>query len=208
MTIWYKITLFVENLEMAGRPKIFKEEEVLAEAIDLFWRNGYEATSTENLLDCMKLNKGSLYHSFGSKKQLFGRAMDLFTANSLQALNRKITAAATPLEGIRDFFLELADSDNDTHQKGCFMGNSLAELANIDDELKQKAILHLKALEKLFLKYILKAKQSGELTTKEEPGTLARYLLNLWNGINISRRIYPRKDLLLPVIRLQLAVLV
>lgn len=192
---------------MAGRPKIFREEEVMAQAIDLFWRNGYEATSTEDLLGVMKLNKGSLYHSFGNKKQLFAKAMDFFADNASQVLNRRITAARTPLEGIRDFFLELADDDNDTHQKGCFMGNSLAELANIDDELKQKAILHLKAMEKLFLKYIRKAKQSGELTTKEAPEILARYLLNLWNGINISRRIYPRKDLLLPVIRLQLAVL-
>lgn len=192
---------------MAGRPKIFDEEKVLDQAVDLFWHNGYEATSTEDLLQRMNLNKGSLYHSFGNKKQLFIKAMDFFAANSLQALKGKITSARTPMEGIRRFFLELADSDNDTHQKGCFMGNSLAELANIDDELKQKAIHHLKDMEKLFLKYIRKAKQNGELTTKEEPETLARYLLNLWNGINISRRIHPRKDLLEPVIRLQLAVL-
>lgn len=192
---------------MAGRPKIFNEEKVLGQAVDLFWHNGYEATSTEDLLERMELNKGSLYHSFGNKKQLFVKAMDFFAANALQALKLKIASARTPMEGIREFFLELADSDNDTHQKGCFMGNSLAELANIDDELKQKAIQHLKDMEKLFLKYIRKAKQSRELTTKEEPETLARYLLNLWNGINISRRIHPRKDLLEPVIRLQLAVL-
>lgn len=192
---------------MAGRPKIFKEEDVLDQAIDLFWRNGYEATSTEDLLGRMKLNKGSLYHSFGSKRQLFARTMDFFADNALQALNRKIINAGTPIKGIHAFFLELADSDNDTHLKGCFMGNSLAELANIDPELKQKAIGHLKAMEKLFLKYIRKAQQSGELTTKEAPEILARYLLNLWNGINISRRIYPRKDLLEPIIRLQLAVL-
>lgn len=192
---------------MAGRPKIFTEEEVLGHAIDLFWRNGYEATSTEELLDKMKLNKGSLYNSFGNKKQLFGKAMDLFGQVSIRTLNAKIAAATTPLEGIRHFFLELAAADNDTHQKGCFMGNSLAELANIDEDLKQKAIMHLKDMEKLFLKYILQAKKSGELKTKETPETLARYLLNLWNGINISRRIYPRKDLLLPVIRLQLEVL-
>jgi TetR/AcrR family transcriptional repressor of nem operon len=131
---------------MAGRPKIFREEEVLGQAIDLFWRNGYEATSTEDLLGRMKLNKGSLYHSFGNKKQLFVKAMDFFSDNASQVLNRKITSARTPLEGIRDFFLELADSDNDAHQKGCFMGNSLAEPANIDDGLKQKAILHLKIM--------------------------------------------------------------
>ena len=192
---------------MSGRPKIFREEEVLGAAVDLFWQNGYEATSTEDLLAQMKLNKGSLYHSFGNKKQLFEKVIDFFAAGSLQALNRKIATAATPIEGIRNFFLELADSDTDTHQKGCFMGNTLAELANIDEELKQKAALHLIAMEKLFLKYIRKAKQTGELKTKEKAETLARYLLNLWNGINITRRVYPRKDMLEPLIRMQLEVL-
>jgi TetR/AcrR family transcriptional regulator, transcriptional repressor for nem operon len=192
---------------MAGRPKIFTQEEVLGHAIDLFWRNGYEATSTEELLNKMKLNKGSLYNSFGNKRQLFVKAMDFFAEVSIRALNVRIAAAATPLGGIREFFLELASTDNDTHQKGCFMGNSLAELANIDEELKQRAIIHLKDMEKVFLKYIQQAKKSGELKSEETPETLARYLLNLWNGINISRRIYPRKDLLLPVIRLQLEVL-
>ena len=192
---------------MAGRPKIFTQEEVLGHAIDLFWRNGYEATSTEELLNKMKLNKGSLYNAFGNKKHLFMKAMDLFAEVFERELNAKIVAATSPLEGIQGFFLELAGANNDTHSKGCFMGNSLAELANIDEELKQKAIGHLKELEKVFLKYIRRAKKSGELKTDQTPEVLARYLLNLWNGINISRRIYPRKDLLLPVIRLQLEVL-
>jgi len=87
------------------------------------------------------------------------------------------------------------------------MGNTLAELSNIDPELKQKAALHLIAMEKIFLKYIQQAIKSGELKTKEDAVTLARYLLNLWNGINITRRIYPRKEMLKPLIRMQLAVL-
>jgi len=192
---------------MAGRPKIFKEEEVLNEAVDLFWKQGYEATSTEDLLTKMKLNKGSLYHSFGNKKELFARTMDFFSGNAMVQLRKKIEASAHPMEGIRNFFLELALSDQETHQKGCFMGNSIAELSHGDEELKGKAITNLKAMELLFLKYLREAKKAGDLKSKEKPEDLARYLLNLWNGINITRRMYPRKEMLEPVIRLQLAVL-
>ena len=193
---------------MAGRPRIFKEEDVLNKAINLFWTNGYGATSTEDLLDCMKLNKGSLYHSFGSKKGLFSKALDFFASNSFKAIEAKIKNAKNPVEGIRNFFLELATANNNAHQKGCFMGNSLSELAHIDDELKEKAAANLIALENLFYKYIDEAKKSKELKTKADARTLARYLITLWNGINITRRMYPKKETLEPIIKLQLAVLV
>ena len=192
---------------MAGRPRIFDEDDVLNKAIDLFWCNGYEATSTEDLLKGMELNKGSLYHTFGNKKELFSKALDYFSTHSLKAIDDKITAAKAPLIGIRSFFLELAKANQSTHQKGCFMGNSLAELSNIDNQLKEKAVANLIAVENLFYKHLVEAKRLKALTTKEDLRLLARYLITLWNGINITRRMYPKKEMLEPLIKMQLAVL-
>jgi TetR/AcrR family transcriptional repressor of nem operon len=175
--------------------------------VNLFWASGYEATSTEDLLDGMKINKGSLYHAFGSKKELFSRCLDFFASHSLKAIETKLKEAKSPVEGIRNFFLDLATANNQAHQNGCFMGNSLAELANIDKQLKEKAIANLMAMENLFYEYIEEAKKSRELKTKEDARMLARYLITLWNGINITRRMYPKKELLEPVIKMQLAVL-
>ena len=151
---------------MAGRPKIFREEEALNKAIDLFWKKGYEATSTEALLQEMDLHKGSLYHTFGSKKELFSRSMDLFITTSIEQIMEKMKSAPTPLQGIRDFFIELATTDEETHLKGCYMGNTLAELAGIDSELSGKAIAHLKRLEEFFAFHLREARRSGELKTE------------------------------------------
>jgi TetR/AcrR family transcriptional repressor of nem operon len=192
---------------MAGRPRIFNEDDVIDEAIKLFWSKGYEATSTDDLLEGMDINKGSLYHAFGSKKELFAKALDFFGAKSLKALENKLLSAKSPVEGIRNFFMELADASNPVHQKGCFMGNSIAELSNNEKQLRDKAIGNLIDLENLFFKYIDKAKKSKELKTKEDARLLARYLITLWNGINITRRMYPDKEQLAPVIKMQLAVL-
>lgn len=192
---------------MAGRPKIYNEEQVLNSAVNLFWDNGYEATSTEDLLRVMHLNKGSLYHSFGSKRELFIKSMDYFAANSLKQIHASIRAAKNPIEGIRNFFMQLAIADDAVHQRGCFMGNSLAELSNIDAELKEKAIINLLAVENLFFAYISEAKKSGVLKTKKSARQIARYLLTLWNGINITRRIYPQKEMLGSIIKMQLEIL-
>jgi TetR/AcrR family transcriptional repressor of nem operon len=192
---------------MAGRPKIFNEEEVIHKAINIFWSNGYEATSTENLLSEMEINRGSLYHCFGSKKELFAKSLDLFAINSIKMIEQKIGTYDNPIVGIKNFFIELSSADYDTHNKGCFMGNSLSELSNLDDELKSKATKNLVVLENVFFKYISKAKEDGQLLTTEDNRILARYLLNLWNGINITRRMYPNKEVLESIIKLQLSIL-
>lgn len=192
---------------MAGRPKSFNEEDVLNKAIDIFWNNGYEATSTETLLMGMDINRGSLYHSFGSKKELFAKSLDFFAINSTKAIEQLIHDSDNPVEGIKKFFMSLASSSMEEHNKGCFMCNTIAELNNVDQELTSKASVNLKKLENVFLKYIEIAKNNKQLTTKEDSKVLARYLLNLWNGINITRRIYKDKNELEPLIGLQLTIL-
>lgn len=192
---------------MAGRPRIFNEDEILKDAISLFWTQGYEATSTENLLECMGINKGSLYNTFGSKRELFLKALDYFVSHALRSLDTKLTASKNSIAGIHEFFLEVATADNQVHQKGCFMGNVLIELSNMDKELKEKAINNLVAMENIFYKYIDAAKKSKVIKTKEDTRVLARYLITVWNGINITRRMYPQKNILESVIKMQLKVL-
>jgi len=72
------------------------------------------------------------------------------------------------------------------------MGNSLAELGKRGQRIKTEAPF-ISWPWATFLKYIQKAKRTGELKTKEKAETLARYLLNLWNGINITQEGYPRE---------------
>jgi TetR/AcrR family transcriptional regulator, transcriptional repressor for nem operon len=205
LTVWYIITSFAQRTsKMAGRPRVFNEEDILNSAIDVFWAKGYDATTTEDLLQCMNLNKGSLYHAFGSKRDLFIRALDHFSNHSLRAIDLQIRSAETPMTGIRKFFTDLAAANIQVHLKGCFMGNTIAELASTDPELKDRAAASLRAMEDLFFKYLEAARKSKELKTKEDTRILARYLVTVWNGLNITRRIYAQKSALEPLIKMQL----
>ena len=192
---------------MAGRPKAFDEQKALEQAALLFWQKGYEATSTQDLIDGMGLQRGSLYHSFGSKKQLFQQAIDWHEMVSFAEFEKAIQDSADPIAMIKAVFLGLADCSPDDHEKGCFLGNTVAELSGIDEELVAKAKEHLEALERMLFEQLERAQQEGTLENETDPKLLARYLLNLWNGINITRRIHPSREALLPLIKFQLEIL-
>lgn len=193
---------------MSGRNRLFDEKEVIDKAIALFWTHGYEAASTDELLAAMGIGKGSFYHAFpGGKKELFERAMEQFNNKGVSRLKKELLENSRPAARIRAFFLDIANCSRSEHERGCFFGNAIAELSIIDTPLKNKAVKQLRQLEQLFYEGIKAAQEQNELKTKEDPALLARYLLNLWNGLNISRRMYPDAAQLKPLIEMHLKIL-
>jgi TetR/AcrR family transcriptional repressor of nem operon len=46
--------------------------------MEVFWKQGYENTSMNDLLDAMGIQRGSFYNTFGSKKETYLRALDRY----------------------------------------------------------------------------------------------------------------------------------
>ena len=57
-----------------ARKKQFEEHEILTKATDLFWKQGFHATSIQDLVNHLKINRASLYDTFGGKEELFNKA--------------------------------------------------------------------------------------------------------------------------------------
>lgn len=63
-----------------GRPLGFDRDAALQQAMLLFWRHGYEATSVKDLVSAMAITPPSLYSAFGDKKQLFLEAVQRYVS--------------------------------------------------------------------------------------------------------------------------------
>jgi TetR/AcrR family transcriptional repressor of nem operon len=193
---------------MRGRAKIFSDLEVIDKAIDVFWNKGYEAASTDELLSAMGIGKGSFYNSFpGGKRELFEKSLDQFNQTALAKLRQQLQNSADPLEEVRAFFRSISTDRKQNHMKGCFLGNTIAELALVETELKGKAVKLLKQLEAVFFEALEDAQKKGRLQTKEDSKVLARYLITVWNGVSITRRMYPNQTDLQSLIELQLSII-
>ncbi len=77
-----------------GRPLSFDREAVLHQAMLLFWRHGYEATSLSDLTAAMGVTAPSIYTAFGDKKRLFLEAVDRYLSGPVTS-DSIIVAAGT-----------------------------------------------------------------------------------------------------------------
>jgi len=65
-----------------GRPRAFSPDDALTAAVAVFAEKGYEHTSLSDLTEAMGINRTSMYLAFGSKEDLFLRAVKAYQAQA------------------------------------------------------------------------------------------------------------------------------
>src|SRR5580693_289284 len=91
------------------RPRGFDSEHVVDRAMELFWTQGYEATSVSDLTAELGVHPGSLYRTFGDKHALFLRALARYRDSQARALAPVLLAGGPVLPRIRAVLLGLSN---------------------------------------------------------------------------------------------------
>ena len=193
---------------MAGRPRHYNEEELIDRAIQVFWKKGYTASSAQDLLRAMDIGQGSFYLTFkGGKKELYKRSLVRFSKKTIEEFEREISHAADPVQYIKDVFYDLGDYSAERKMKGCYLGNAIVELSNLDEETKSLSVELLSKFKESLERALRQARQAGKLHAEKSPELIAKYLINLWNGINLTQRMYPDDQQVRKIIALNLQIL-
>ena len=192
-----------------GRNKEFDRHDVLDKAMDMFWLKGYEATSVQDLVDCMGINRGSLYDTFGDKHTLFLSALDYYRDERVNMLLKTLLKSTEGVGAIRQFFDNLVDNrSSDRGCQGCLMVNATVERALHDDETAVKVSAHMAILEDAFYRALLRAQRQGELTKPAESlRALARYFVSSANGLCVTAKISPDRSVLQDIADTTLSIL-
>ena len=84
-----------------GRPRRFDRDSALLAAMRIFWAQGYEGTSIQDLVAAMGVNKPSLYATFGCKEALFQEAVQLYDRLEGRATTESLANAKTARDAVR-----------------------------------------------------------------------------------------------------------
>jgi TetR/AcrR family transcriptional repressor of nem operon len=192
---------------MRGRPAIYDNQDVLEKAQKVFWAKGFTATSLEDILEAMGMGSGSFYNAFkGGKKELFRKTINQ-RREALKRFEESVNNSETPVEMIKDFFRSIAKADMPTHSQGCLIVNTIVEMACLDEEMEEAAVSILKEVEEFYISTIAKAQEKGTIKNQTDPVILGRYLITLWSGLNVLRRMYPDEAVLRKQIEMQLEII-
>lgn len=193
---------------MAGRPKIFDENQAIEKATEVFKDKGYDTASAEELLNAMGIGKGSFYLAFkGGKQELYARSIKQFSENFHHKLVDQIAKADNQIDFIKQLFLGLANGAGCDKERGCYLGNAMVQLSDKDDNIKKISAELLRKLQQVFAKAIQKAQESGQIKSTEDSEILAWHLTNLWNGIHVTKRMESSPKILTSLIELNLKIL-
>jgi TetR/AcrR family transcriptional repressor of nem operon len=175
-----------------GRPREFDEEAALDRALQVFWAKGYAPASLDELCAATGLARSSLYAAFGDKHRLFLRALERYED---AAVTRLAAALARPLpfgEALAAFLSRLIDDiASGPGRRGCFLGNSAAEMARNDREAGARVRRSLARVEATFRDALVRAQTRGEVAADADPGALARFLTAGIQGLRLVGKANP-----------------
>lgn len=171
-----------------ARPIQFDQTKVIQSAMMLFFRHGYTATSMSTLLTTTGLKSGSLYASFGSKQGLFEAAIDYYALTTLEKLITQLNGSDDFVENIRDAISATIDGGLSCEPHGCFLANSLIELAPHNEAIKLRVQGHLNNVEQAYSETLEKAKAAGQLAEDFDVEKKAKkIMISIW-GICVFQR--------------------
>ncbi len=179
-----------------GRPRSFDEQEVLGRARDLFWSRGYAATSVQDLVDGLSVQRGSLHATFGDKRSLYLRAVALYWQHNKDQLEAAL-AGGPVLPALRGMLTEPASVTGATageRRRGCLVGNTTAELVAGDPEAEALVAAAYDGFVEVVAAALRRGQASGEVSAAATPEVQAQLLLLVFQGSALVSRAGPGRD--------------
>ncbi|MFK8047822.1 MAG: TetR/AcrR family transcriptional regulator [Halioglobus sp.] len=166
-----------------GRPKQFDDNEVLALAMAVFWRQGYDATSLDDLVSAMGIPRQSLYRTFTDKRTLFLRALDYYDKNVSSVVIALLNAKGPAIDNLRNVFEMWRAAVSSPERMGCMMVNTSAQISPGDKEVARLVQANQKRGVSAFEKTLERAQLEGDVAASIEPKAVSRTICATVNGL-------------------------
>ncbi|MDE0331842.1 MAG: TetR/AcrR family transcriptional regulator [Nitrospinae bacterium] len=181
---------------MGKQPK-FDMDEVLRKTMTQFWRHGYSATSISDLEKVTGLFRGSLYHAFGDKREMFLRSLHRYDQLYREAPIEELEKHPSPRQAVLSVFEEAASQVvENSSSDGCLEVNIALELGAHDPEVASFVAGAFAGMQKFLRASIERGQACGEICPEVAPDQTAKSLLGLFLGLRVLSRVSPDQSFL------------
>ncbi|OKI09757.1 transcriptional regulator [Streptomyces sp. CB02923] len=173
-----------------ARPRKFDEERAVDAAVSAFWAAGYEATSTQDLCEATGLGRSSIYNTFKSKHELFGRALDRYMAERNGELFALLESDLPVREKIRVHLRRIVDEEcgGEDARRGCLVVNTAVEVAARDEEVAGELARDYRLRLEAIRAAVEAGQRDGDIDAGKDARTLAHLVIAAVGGLRVSAR--------------------
>jgi TetR/AcrR family transcriptional repressor of nem operon len=173
---------------MAGVKK-YNREDLLDRAIELFRIQGFNGTSTAELVSELGVNRKSMYSEFGSKHDLFHSALERYNENHLSRVIAPIEASDSDVDSIRTAFAGYASASTGwARGKGCLLCNTSSERGALPVDSGQYVDAYYRRLNNAFHQALQNGRRLGQIRDGANLDELAYFFTTALIGVTASIR--------------------
>jgi TetR/AcrR family transcriptional repressor of nem operon len=172
-----------------ARPVEFDYDLVLENATEQFWKEGFEASSVQKLLDATGINRGTLYNSFGDKDTFFKLCLDRYNTKLGEQMaatlgNKELKAD----KAVAAFFDAALGSPARLRGLGCLLVNSICESIVWNKDIQSILKDSMNAIRKALLARTRELEKAKGLAKGLNADKAADLLLNLYVAVKVAAR--------------------
>lgn len=181
-----------------GRPREFDRDRALAWAMELFWAQGYEATTLADLQKAMgNITAPSFYAAFGSKEDLFREAVELYKETQGAAILKALEEGPTARDSVEAMLRASVDLVcGNGHPRGCLIVLSAVNCSSANQSVEEFLRVQRALREKLLRQRLRRGISDGDVPASADINGIVSFYISILDGMALQARDgAPRKAL-------------
>lgn len=143
-------------------PRTSAREKILTAAATLFYEQGYQATTVDNVIERSGVSRPTLYTHFSTKEELGVAYLHQRRQHDLAALKDAIRQAKNPHGRFLAIMAQIKDTLIGTNYRGCGFFNVIAELHDATNPLVKEARRYVEGVRELIRDTVVELKSTDK----------------------------------------------
>jgi len=171
-----------------ARQKEFDRDKAVESALATFRKNGFGATTTDDLRLAMGIGRQSFYDTFKGKRGTYLEALRKYNSDRVHGYFEIFRQSGSPLKALEGILTSISIESPKDRTLACLGVSSICEFGASDAEVSSINDATASSIKSVLGKLILEAKNKREIRSSLDPKETALYLLSVFSGMRVSAR--------------------
>ena len=171
--------------------KQIKREKLLDQGVQMLMDQGYHGTGLKEILDVVKIPKGSFYNYFGSKELFASEAISHYIEPFIELLNKHLQSPKIDsLTALKNYYADLiAEVEKSGYKGGCLLGNMIGEIGDTSEVCRRSLLSTIERYNLLQETALLRAQEEGTARKDRSAKNMADLLFSSWQGALLQMKV-------------------